>query len=270
MCEATRGSDVTSSDVSLTDVGRHDRIAQLADLRPARDASRDVLEVADLATGYGRTLRAMLAEADQAGCAARFHAVDTSSDLDDDLLGDERVRSLIADLDEPLPFADAGLDRVVSVNVAEHVADARAHVDDCYRVLRPGGLLVLAHSDWDTTLFASDDDALTRLLVDRFVSSVPRWAERADGFMGRKLLSLARATRFELETVETWADTHRRFDENSVGWKVARGVLAAAADDAQLAARAAAWVAGLRKLSDDGRFLFTVTDVALVLRRPVT
>lgn len=266
---AADGSDVTSSDVSLTNVGRHDRIAQLADLRrPVGDAVRDVLEVADLATGYGRTLRAMIVEAEAADCPVRFHAVDTSSDLDDDLLGDVRVRSLIADLDEPLPFADVSLDRVVSVNVAEHVADALVHVEDCYRVLRPGGLLVLAHSDWDTTLFASDDDALTRLLVDRFVSSVPQWAERADGFMGRKLLGLARATSFEIETVETWADTHRRFDEHSVGWKVARGVLAAAADDAQLAAKAAAWVAGLRKLADDGRFLFTVTDVALVLRRP--
>ena len=106
------------------------------------------------------------------------------------------------------------------------------------------------------------------MLVDRFVSTVPQWAERADGFMGRKLLGLARSTAFELETVETWADTHRRFDEDSVAWKVARGVLAAAADDAQLAAQAAAWVAGLRKLAEDGRFLFTVTDVALVLRRP--
>jgi SAM-dependent methyltransferase len=175
---------------------------------------------------------------------------------------------VIADLDEPLPFQDATLDRVVSVNVAEHLADPRAHVADCFRVLRPGGLLVLAHSDWDTTLFASEDDALTRQLVDRFVSAVPQWAERADGFMGRKLLGLARTVPFDIETVETWADTHRRFDEDSVGWKVARGVLAAVADDAQLAARAAAWVSSLRRMADDGRFLFTVTDVALVLRRP--
>jgi SAM-dependent methyltransferase len=250
-------------DVSLGDVGRHDRIAALADLRSAADGP--ALEVVDLATGYGRAVRAMLAGAQG---PLRIHAVDTSSDLDDDLLGDERVRSVIADLEDPLPFADASIDRVISINVAEHLADPLAHVEDCLRILRPGGLLVLAHSDWDTTLFASEDDALTRVLVDRFVSKVPQFAERADGFMGRKLLGLARRTAFELVTVETWADTHRRFDEDSVGWKVARGVLAAAADDAQLAASAAAWVSSLRKLADDGRFLFTVTDVALVLRHP--
>jgi SAM-dependent methyltransferase len=196
------------------------------------------------------------------------HAVDAAANLDDDLLNDERVRSVMADLDEPLPFADAMLDRVVSVNVAEHLADPRAHVAECYRVLRPDGLLVLAHSDWDTTLFTSADDTLTRILVDRFVATFPQWAQRADGFMGRKLLKVADAAPFIIETVETWADCHRRFDENSVAWKVARGVVAAAADDAQLAPRAGAWFDGLRQLAANERFLFTVTDVTVVLRRP--
>ena len=244
-------------------MGRHDRIAELARLQAPQGSP--ALEVADLATGTGRTVRAMLAAA--AG-PLRIHAVDTASWLDDDVLPDARVRSVIADLDEPLPFADGTLDRVISINVAEHLVDPRAHVSDCYRVLRPGGLLVLAHSDWDTALFAGEDAALTRLLVDRFVMTPPRFAERADGFMGRKLLDLATAAPFEIETVETRADCHRRFDEDSVGWKVARGVLAAAADDAELAARARAWVQGLVRLAEEGRFLFTVTDVVLVLHRP--
>jgi SAM-dependent methyltransferase len=247
-------------------VGRSERVAELAALGAPDGATPGaVLQVADLATGRGRTARAMLAAV---GAPVRIHAVDTASDLDDDLLHDERVRSVLADLDEPLPFGDAVLDRVVSVNVAEHLADPRAHVADCFRVLRPGGLLVLAHSDWDTALFASDDDALTRTLVDRFVATVPRWAQRADGFMGRKLLGLADAAPFELVVVDTWADAHRRFDEDSVGWKVARGVLAATADDAELSRRAAEWVQGLRRLADEGRFLFAVTDVAVVLRVP--
>jgi hypothetical protein len=70
-------------------------------------------------------------------------------------------------------------------------------------------------------------------------------------------------------TVETWADGHRRFDEDSVAWKVARGVLAAVADDPELAPRAAEWVQGLHRYAEEGRFLFAVTDVAVVLRRPV-
>ena len=244
-------------------MGRHERIAELSDLVTPEGGR--ALEIADLATGYGRTARAILATAPG---PVRIHAVDTGPIIDDDLLHDPRVRPVLADLDDPLPFADAVLDRVTSVNVAEHLADARAHVADCYRVLRPGGLLVLMHSDWDTTLVSSDDDGLTRRLVDKFVATVPKWVQRADGFMGRKLLGLATAAPFEIVTVDTWADCHLRFDEDSVAWKVARGVLAAAADDAELAPRATEWVQTLRRYADEGRFLFAVTDVAVVLRRP--
>lgn len=248
-------------------MGRHDRIAELTALEAPDGGGR--LEIADLGTGYGRTVRAIFRAAEAASVPLRVHAVDVASSLDDDLLHDSRVRSVIADLDEALPFGDASLDRVVSVNVAEHLVDARAHVVECHRVLRPGGRLVLAHSDWDTALFTSDDDALTRRLVDRFVVTVPTWAERADGFMGRKLLGLAGAAPFEVGEVVTWADCHRRFDDDSVAWKVARGVLAAAAGDAELEPKAAQWVRSLRRLSDENRFLFTVTDVVVVLRRPL-
>jgi SAM-dependent methyltransferase len=245
-------------------VGRHERIAELARL------DRPGLRVADLATGPGRTVRALLAAATTTGAdPVRIHAVDTSSGLDDEVLHDVRVRSVIADLDEPLPFGDGALDRVVSLNVAEHLADPAAHLLECHRVLSPAGLLVLAHSDWDTALFAGADDALTRTLVDRFVREVPQFAERADGFMGRKLLGLAADSPFELLGVHTWADCHRRFDKGSVGWKVAMGVLAATRDDPALAGRATAWVEDLARMAERGRFLFAVTDVALVLHRPV-
>jgi SAM-dependent methyltransferase len=239
-------------------VGRHERIAELVSI------DRPGLEVADLGTGPGRTVRALLASTSE---PVRVHAVDTASSLDDEVLHDARVRSVIADLDQPLPFKDDALDRVISLNVLEHLADPKAHLEECYRVLRPGGLMVLAHSDWDTTLFASSDDALTRTLVDRFVSTVPQWAERADGFMGRKLLGLAAGSPFHLISADTWADCHRRFDKGSVSWKIAMGVLAATKDDPALSTQATAWVEGLATLAAEGHFLFAVTDVALVLRR---
>jgi hypothetical protein len=86
--------------------------------------------------------------------------------------------------------------------------------------------------------------------------------------MGRKLLGLAIDSPLEIVGVETWADCHRRFDQTSVGWKVAMGVLAAASDDPSLSTRATAWVEGLARRAAQGRFLFTVTDVAIVLSRP--
>ncbi|GAA2028984.1 hypothetical protein GCM10009756_21080 [Pseudokineococcus marinus] len=242
-------------------VGRHERVAALA----GEDLAG--LEVADLGCGPGRTVRALLAAGPR-----RVHALDRTSGLDDDVLADARVRSRLADLDEGVPLADGSLDAAVSLNVVEHLASPVDHLVDCHRALAPGGRLVLAHSDWDTALFTSSDDGLTRALVDRFVAAAHGPAPRSDGFMGRKLLGLSDASGacgapWEVEGVEVWADGHRRFDDGSVAWKVATAVLAAAGDEPALAARAAGWVEDLRALADAGQFLFAVTDVAVVLRR---
>jgi ubiquinone/menaquinone biosynthesis C-methylase UbiE len=239
-------------------MGRHERLAALA----AVDSTG--LVVADLGCGTGRTVRALLA---RPIAPARIEALDRGSALDDDVLGDVRVVSRLADLDTPLPFEDASLDRVISMNVMEGVADPEAFLTECHRVLRPGGLAVIGHTDFDTALFTSDDDALTRTLVDHFVAEVPSFDAHADGFMGRKLLRLAVESPFDVVDVQSWADPHRRFDEGSLAWKIAMGMVAAVRDDDDLAARAAQWLESVSRLAEEGRFLFAVTDVAVVLRR---
>lgn len=68
----------------------------------------------------------------------------------------------VAAIGEALPFADASFDVVLSYDVFEHVADLRVVLGECYRALRPGGLVVAAfppyfgprahHLDFITTL----------------------------------------------------------------------------------------------------------------------
>jgi SAM-dependent methyltransferase len=239
-------------------MGRHARLAALAAV------DDDGLVLADLGCGDGRTVRKLL-ELDPA--PRLIHALDHSAELPDDLLHDERVRSRIVDLDENLPFESATLDRVVSMNVVEALADPGHFLRECHRALRPGGLAVIGHTDFDTALFTSNDDVLTRELVDRFVALVPGWAERADGFTGRKLPTLAADSPFTVLEVHSWADPHRRFDAGSLAWKIAQGMLAAASDDPDLLSRAVGWLDDVGALADAGRFLFAVTDVAVLLRR---
>lgn len=244
-------------------MGRFQQAVQLAGI------DRAGLEVADLGCGSGRLVDALF---ESALAPSRVHAIDHASGLDDHLLTDPRVRSVTADLDEPLGLPTAGLDRVFSVNALEHLVDPVAHVREIHRVLRPGGLAVLVHSDWDTALFAGADDTLTRRLVDNFVAAMPTWVRRADGFMGRRLLRLprlaaAQGAPFAQVEVSTWADTHRRFDDDSLAHKVAMGMAMAGAAEPGLCGSVAGWLDALEQACEAGEFLFSVTDVALVLRR---
>jgi SAM-dependent methyltransferase len=46
--------------------------------------------------------------------------------------------------DETLPLADQSFDAVLSTQVLEHVSDPRLYLSECFRVLRPGGRMLLS------------------------------------------------------------------------------------------------------------------------------
>jgi SAM-dependent methyltransferase len=67
------------------------------------------------------------------------------------------------DLTKPLPFADGTVDAVYSSHFFEHIyySDAHAIARECFRVLKPGGVLRLALPDgeaWARELIESGDD----------------------------------------------------------------------------------------------------------------
>ncbi len=48
-----------------------------------------------------------------------------------------------ADLTEPLPFEDNFADTIVSFQVMEHLPDTALFLNECHRILRPGGRLFI-------------------------------------------------------------------------------------------------------------------------------
>ena len=75
------------------------------------------------------------------GCGQRFHPAWTNLDVRPT---DPSIRSW--DVTQPLPFADATFDAVYHSHLLEHLprADALPFLQECRRVLKPGGVLRLA------------------------------------------------------------------------------------------------------------------------------
>jgi SAM-dependent methyltransferase len=149
-----------------------------------------------------------------------------------------------ADLKSPLPLADASFDRVLCHNVLEVLPDPDAPLAEAIRVLRPGGRLVLAHSDFDTLIFASEDLELTRRLVRGYCDTQQPWMDAVDGTIGR------------------------RFLPGEIGWGYARNLADTLRGDGRATqAELDRWLAGLQRLEDRGAFLFSVNDYAVICGR---
>jgi SAM-dependent methyltransferase len=173
-----------------------------------------------------------------------------------------------ADLKAPLPLADVAFDRVLCHNVLEVLPDPGALVAEAVRVLRPGGRLVLAHSDFDTLIFASEDLELTRRLVRDYCDTRQPWMDAVDGTIGRRLADIAGRAGLRVEDVQAAVVLGRRFVPGEIGWGYARNLADTLVGDGRTdPAELDRWMAGLRRLDDRGAFLFSVNDYAVICGR---
>jgi SAM-dependent methyltransferase len=85
-----------------------------------------------------------------------------------------------------LPFDDASFDAVTSTQVYEYVEDMPRALSEAYRVLRPGGRLLVLDTDWDSVVWRSrDPDRMRRVLTvwDEHLAD-PHLPQRLTGLLG--------------------------------------------------------------------------------------
>jgi arsenite methyltransferase len=97
-----------------------------------------------------------------------------------------------------LPFADATFDAAVSVQVYEYVDALTEAFKEVYRILRPGGRIVIIDTDWDSIIWHVDNCCLMARVMDtwklRFAHPyLPRTLRRRlrdAGFVNQRTKSL--------------------------------------------------------------------------------
>lgn len=113
----------------------------LSHLRPAP------ARVLEIGTGKGRFLTALARRSVRVVTVDPDAAEQRFARLNAAYAGvGRRIRFVVAD-GADLPFADASFDAVVSMNALHHIRNLDGVLDEVVRVLRPGGLVLLADFD---------------------------------------------------------------------------------------------------------------------------
>ncbi len=135
-------------------VGRRRLVWQLIDTYAVRRDNNADLRILDAGCGTGGTMKAVTDLGEVHGCDAAWSALQYCRKRSFSNLACSRV--------EELSYADNSLDVVTSCDVLEHIPDDSAALQDTYRALRPGGILVMtvpAHP----CLWSEHDEALAHL-----------------------------------------------------------------------------------------------------------
>ncbi len=151
-------------------------------------------DVLDIGSGPGLLAAEIAAEV---GTGGSVHGIEPS----DSMLALANRRELAASSSRvafsagdacALPFARESFDVVVATQVYEYVEDMPAALAEAYRVLRPGGRLLVLDTDWDSIVWhCSDRKRMQRILA--------AWDEHlVDPYLPRRLARLLENAGFAL------------------------------------------------------------------------
>ncbi len=116
---------------------------------------------------------------------------------------------------ENIPFADHSFDMIVSYLSMIDIPDVPRALQDCHRVLRPGGRLLIANlNPWTTASQAHGypevkPDGTTTLIMDRYLNCFASWAEWSD----IRIQNWHRPLSFYMQTLLTAGFQLTHFDE---------------------------------------------------------
>jgi ubiquinone/menaquinone biosynthesis C-methylase UbiE len=155
-----------------------------------------------------------------------------------------------------LPFADGRFDAAVATQVYEYVQDMPAALGEVFRVLRPGGRLLVLDTDWGSIVWHSrDPERMRRVLA--------AWDEHlVDPYLPRRLTRLLLNARFSLARREAIPLLNAGYDPNTLSAGMIGFITEFVPGRQGLTdADAQAWAEDLKTLGDDyffslNRYLF--------------
>jgi arsenite methyltransferase len=163
---------------------------------------------------------------------------------------------------QALPVSDASLDVAVSTQVIEYVPDVAAALGELYRVLRPGGRVLLLDTDWGSVVWhASEPERMRRVLA--------AWTQRfADPHLPRTLAPRLRAAGFEVTGCDVLVVLNTEYDLNTYSVSNGRIVAGFAAEQGVPREIVEAWWADLERLGERGEYFFSLNRYVFMAVRP--
>ena len=218
-------------------------------------------EILDVGSGKGITLQHILPKCGQGkvcGIDIEESAIEHSRSLFTNFLDTEKLELKIGDIAKGIPYQDGQFDKIISHNVIECVEDRVGLVNEMFRVLKPGGVMILSHNDFDSQIYNTNNLSLTRTLIHLFADTKQEWMDFSDPIMGRKLFGLVSQSKFNSCEPITYTLTNTKFEKGNYGYDRAMDMVDIAKEKIPKKALDS-WIDDLKLLNETREYFYSVT-----------
>jgi len=162
-----------------------------------------------------------------------------------------------------LPFQEQHFDVVVSMQVLEYVIDIRTALSEFYRVLRPGGQVVLMDTDWDSLVWYSIAPERANHILAEWNSHV------AYPYLPRTLTQLLLEAGFQVERPHIMPIFNPIYAANTFSNRLIDLIVPFVSQRGNIpTGEVEAWAQDLRRSGEGGQYFFSLNRYVFSASRP--
>jgi ubiquinone/menaquinone biosynthesis C-methylase UbiE len=229
-------------------------------------------KVLDLGCGHGHTLLYITQKLGKNGQAIGLDVGERLLAVAERVMKDEisngKLELIKSNASKELPFPNGSFNKIVCHNVIECIPDKINFINECFRILKKNGILVMSHNDFDTQIYNSSFPDLSRKLVHNYCDTEQEWMETSDGMIGRKLSGIFHKTKFKNTEVKTYMVNNTKFNQFEYGYSSAYNIIDIAKKLKKFKpAELNKWLEDLKKKDKSGDYFYSINIYLIVAKK---
>lgn len=153
-----------------------------------------------------------------------------------------------------VPFPDSVFDAAMSSQTFEYVDDVPAGLAEMFRVLKPGGRVLIHDTDWDTIVWRSGDRGRMARIIKTLQGAF------SDPHLPQTLGDRLAAAGFSDVRAEPFVQLEIEYDPTSVSAVLTEGIIGYVTSNGISQSEADAWASDLREHASRNEYFFSSTE----------
>ncbi len=126
--------------------------------------------------------------------------------------------------DKKFDFPDNEFDLVFSKNLLECIRDKKSFIDEIHRVLKPSGMVVCVHTDFDSIIYNGENKDLITKAVHAYAVTEQGWMNDSDSWMGRRLYGHFNNSGLFEGDISVYNVIETQYTEGSLGYNFSKDI----------------------------------------------